>query len=276
MRCIYIKCSMSDYLDPDALELARGRERAKDYVNLDIPVNVEHKKLLEAQKAKARGKLKANSPRSLCTDDDEDEGEDESSDDDVDDIPSQSITRTKSNQLRPRPQTAASANGLLLPSPSGRQRSRPQKARPAIEEPPLKMNELMAELHFGDKRWTGKAVCDSGCIENWINEQIVTKYDLKAGWKPSLIHWYSFDNSPVRSSGVVDGYWAYQNNTRRCNFQIAPKGSPFDVLIGCKSLMERGWLLFDGKDADMVAPLVEGRKSTKGQFATHDPACHTF
>ncbi|KAH0843905.1 hypothetical protein AYO21_08295 [Fonsecaea monophora] len=244
----------------DALELDRDRWLKLGYVATGVPTSVLHKENLDAKKhgAQRRG---ANSTPSLTTDDEDDERVDDS-------YPPEGNARGQSKQQRPRTNKSAS-DSRALPSRT-MTNQQPQRRMLLTDEPKLKMNQIEAELIFpGGKEWKGVFLLDTGVIDNWINEKIVSANNLPAKWEKSKPRWYSFDNSPVASLGLLKGSTVFENHTQPCEFQIARQNSQFDVILGCRSLMERGLVIWKGKDLDVLAPLTSRSKDSKEEKEAH-------
>ncbi|OQV04253.1 hypothetical protein CLAIMM_09164 [Cladophialophora immunda] len=244
----------------DVLDLDRKRYLNSAFIFGGVPVDIPHKENLEAKKrgAQRRG---ANSTPSLTTDDEDDDSVDDS-------YPPEGNARGQSNQQRPRTNKASSDSRALQSRTMTDQQT--QRRMLLTDKPKLKMNQIEAELIFpGGKEWKGVFLLDTGAIDNWINEKIVSASQLPAKWEESKPRWYSFDNSPVTSLGLLKGSTVFENHTQPCEFQIARKSSQFDVILGCRSLMERGLVIWKGEDLDVVAPLTSRSKASKEEKKAH-------
>lgn len=235
---------MDDFLNFKELALARKRQRVRDYIDSGIPMSVEHEEyLLAGALAKRRDRQLESAPVPPTDHDD----------------PPERAQHTHANR-------AASESGAL-PAPTRGKGSQASEQRHKVREPSLRMNEIETGIFFSpDKMWEGKALLDSGVIDNWVSARVVEQEELRAEWEDGEYKWVSFDNRPVKSLGSIRGRWSVKNITHECTFRIADEDSPFDVIFGCRSLMKRGWVSFEGKgQLERLAPLVERSKVKKGQ-----------
>jgi hypothetical protein len=242
---------MGDFLDFKQLALARKRQRAKDYIDSDIPMSVEHEEYLLAEELATKRERQLESAPVPRTDNGD---------------PPERAEHSYANKGKARANRTTSEPGAWT-APTRGKGSQPNEQRHKNREHSLKMNEIETGIFFSsDKRWEGKALLDSGVIDNWISARVVEQEDLRAEWEDGEYKWLSFDNRPVKSLGSITGRWPFDNITHECAFRIAEEDSPFDVIFGCRSLMKRGWVSFEGKgQLERLAPLVERSKVKKGQ-----------
>ena len=113
-------------------------------------------------------------------------------------------------------------------------------------------------------RWTvARGMLDSGCVENWVTLDLITRANLERTVIPSTHSslYTGFGNQNIEPKGKIKITW-YANDgskTRETEFLMADQG-PFDLLLGKKFIFSENIFMFN--QAALVlraAPISDGK-----------------
>jgi hypothetical protein len=135
----------------------------------------------------------------------------------------------------------------------------------------LAPNQLPVVLRFrGANTFSGLALLDSGCADNWISRRTVRENRIRSDEDHDGGKTYTdVSGNAVQSCGLAKGSWARLGMTVDTCFKIA-ENPPFDVCFGYKFMLRQSMITFH-EHGEPVAALIKGKgKASAGERQSSD------